>query len=56
MQGRERVCAIQPACRLAGVLSEALGAFLAVLDAYTLADLAAPRRRLAALAALPAPG
>ncbi len=56
MQGRARACAIQPACRLAGVLSEALAALLAVLDGYTLADLIAPRRRLAALLDLPAPG
>ncbi len=53
MQGQERVCAIQPACRLKGVLAEALEAFLAVLDSYTLADLISPRRRLAALLALP---
>ena len=42
-------CAIQQACGLRSVLGEALGAFLAVLDGYTLADLIAPRRRLAAL-------
>src|SRR5690349_3030902 len=30
-------CVIQPACGLTGVLGEALGAFLAVLDRYTLA-------------------
>jgi len=55
MQGGERVCAIQPACRLKGVLAEALQAFLAVLDRHTLADLIAPRRRLAALLDLPVP-
>ncbi|HYW02804.1 MAG TPA: Rrf2 family transcriptional regulator [Gammaproteobacteria bacterium] len=32
-------CCITPACRLRDVLSEALQAFLAVLDRYTLADL-----------------
>ena len=32
-------CAISPACRLKGMLHEALAAFLAVLDKYTLADL-----------------
>lgn len=33
-------CLISGACRLKGVLHEALDAFLAVLDRYTLADLA----------------
>ena len=32
-------CAIAPACRLRGVLSEAVDAFYEVLDGYTLADL-----------------
>lgn len=32
-------CLIVPACRLKGVLHEALEAFLAVLDRYTIADL-----------------
>ncbi|WNL38634.1 Rrf2 family transcriptional regulator [Halomonas sp. PAMB 3232] len=31
-------CTITPACRLRPILGEALGAFLAVLDRYTLAD------------------
>jgi Rrf2 family nitric oxide-sensitive transcriptional repressor len=43
-------CKIDGACRLKGVLAEALNAFLAVLDGYTLADLVvdrgAPLRRL----------
>ena len=34
-------CVITPACRLQKVLGEALDAFLAVLDGYTLADLTA---------------
>ncbi len=34
-------CVVAKACRLRGVLGEALLAFLAVLDRYTLADLAA---------------
>lgn len=38
-------CAIQQACGLRSVLGEALGAFLAVLDGYTLADLVARRRK-----------
>jgi Rrf2 family nitric oxide-sensitive transcriptional repressor len=37
-------CVITPACGLRAVLGEALGAFLAVLDGYTLADLVARRR------------
>jgi Rrf2 family transcriptional regulator, nitric oxide-sensitive transcriptional repressor len=32
-------CLISPRCRLRGVLKEALAAFLATLDRYTLADL-----------------
>lgn len=39
-------CPIAPACALRGVLGEALDAFLAVLDRYTLADLLGPRRAL----------
>ena len=37
-------CAIDGACGLRPVLSEALAAFLSVLDGYTLADLVARRR------------
>lgn len=32
-------CLVTPACRLKGVLEEASEAFMAVLDAYTIADL-----------------
>lgn len=39
-------CPIAPACALAPALDEALTAFLAVLDRYTLADLVAKPRRL----------
>ena len=38
-------CAIEPACGLRSVLHEALAAFLAVLDGYTLEDLVARRRK-----------
>jgi len=44
--GGER-CSIARLCRLRGVLGEAVGAFLAVLDRYTLADLVANREALA---------
>lgn len=36
-------CVIAPACVLTGTLGTALAAFMAVLDATTLADLVAPR-------------
>lgn len=39
MQANGRACAISPACRLKGMLHEALAAFLTVLDKYTLADI-----------------
>ncbi len=39
-------CALTPACRLKGVLAEALEAFFRVLDSYTLADLVAPENTL----------
>ena len=39
-------CAITPACRLRGALAEARTAFLAVLDAYSLADLVSNREPL----------
>ena len=42
-------CAIAPVCKLAGVLEEALGAFYAVLDRHTLADLVQNRSRLASI-------
>jgi Rrf2 family nitric oxide-sensitive transcriptional repressor len=46
-------CMISGSCMLSKVLQEALAAFLAVLDRYTLADLIAPRQPLAALLGLP---
>lgn len=36
-------CVIAPVCRLSGVLSEAVTAFLAVVDRYSLADLMSAR-------------
>jgi Rrf2 family nitric oxide-sensitive transcriptional repressor len=39
-------CPIVPACVLRDVLEKAGSAFLEVLDGYTLADLAAPRKEL----------
>jgi Rrf2 family transcriptional regulator, nitric oxide-sensitive transcriptional repressor len=45
----EKLCIIGGACTLTTALRTALAAFLAVLDQYTLADLIAPRRRLASL-------
>ena len=47
-------CAISPACRLKGMLHEALGAFLAVLDKYTLADIVQNRAMLGPLLGLSA--
>ena len=46
-------CRIEPACVLRRALREALDAFLAVLDRYTLADLLAPRAELGRLLGLP---
>ena len=40
-------CSIADICRLRGILGEAIGAFLAVLDRYTLADLVVNRQALA---------
>ncbi len=44
----DSACPIAPLCQLAPALDEALQAFLAVLDRYTLADLTAKRRQLTA--------
>ncbi|HEX3991545.1 MAG TPA: Rrf2 family transcriptional regulator [Acetobacteraceae bacterium] len=49
------VCAISEICVLQAVLHEALAAFLAVLDRFTLADLVAPRARLTTLLGITAP-
>jgi len=42
-------CAIEPACVLKRALREAVQAFLAVTDGYTLADLIRPQRRIQGL-------
>lgn len=42
-------CRISPACTLKGMLSEALAAYLAVLDKYTIADIVQNRARLGSL-------
>ncbi|MDE2336291.1 MAG: Rrf2 family transcriptional regulator [Alphaproteobacteria bacterium] len=47
--GDKPLCIISPACRLKGVLNEALKAFLGVLDSYTLKDLCVRARALAVL-------
>ncbi len=51
-------CIITPSCRLRRALGEALAAFLAVLDGYTLADLlgGGSASELAFLLGLPPPG
>lgn len=46
-------CCIAPSCRLRGVLSEAMAAFHAVLDRYTLADLVQNASQLATLLFVP---
>jgi Rrf2 family transcriptional regulator, nitric oxide-sensitive transcriptional repressor len=46
---RRGYCPIQRVCVLRGVLSDATEAFLAVLDAHTLADLIKPHRVLSSL-------
>lgn len=50
-QGR---CVISPACALKPVLGEAMDAFFAVLDGYTLADLLKPGPKLGRRLGLPA--
>ena len=46
-------CRLTPSCVLKSVIYEALQAFLAVLDRYTLQDLLGPKRELAELLAIP---
>ncbi len=47
--GEGQRCVIQDGCVLQHALGDALGAFLAVLDRYTLADLVAPQQALVGL-------
>jgi Rrf2 family nitric oxide-sensitive transcriptional repressor len=50
--GTGNECLLTPSCVLKGVLGEALQAFLAVLDEYTLADIIRQKRSLTALLGL----
>lgn len=49
MRGDGGLCAISPACRLKGVVGEAMEAFLGVFDSFTLADIVRNRPELAEL-------
>jgi Rrf2 family transcriptional regulator, nitric oxide-sensitive transcriptional repressor len=49
-------CIIQPACGLTGVLDQAIAAFMAVLDAHTVADLVGRRDTLVELLGRPSVG
>lgn len=46
-------CVVAPACGLTGILKEALAAFMAVLDRYTLANLLTRKLDLSMLFAMP---
>lgn len=48
-------CPIAPACTLKGAISEALNAFISVLDRYSLADVARNKRQLAPLLRIDTP-
>lgn len=52
LQAGGGACAISPTCRLKGIVSEALEAYLAVFDRHTLADLSHNGGELATLLAL----
>jgi Rrf2 family nitric oxide-sensitive transcriptional repressor len=49
-------CIIQPACGLTGALDQAIAAFMAVLDTYTVADLVKQRDALGGLLGRPSGG
>ena len=53
--GQRGYCPIERICVLSGVLRDATEAFLAELDAYTLADLIKPRKGLSSLLVLDQP-
>jgi Rrf2 family nitric oxide-sensitive transcriptional repressor len=46
-------CCLAPACRLRGVLADAVHAFYSVLDRYTLADVVKNRDELANILFIP---
>lgn len=48
-QGGANECVITPACRLKGMLGEAVDAFLSVLDQYTIENLVRRNKKLHAL-------
>lgn len=48
-------CVIRPACKLTGAIGQAVSAFLAVLDSFTLADVADEPEALLALFPAPEP-
>ncbi len=48
-------CPLAPECRFGKILQQALAAFLAVLDGYTLADLVAPGTQLKSLLGIDIP-
>jgi len=54
-QTADNQCRISPSCRLREVLGEALDAFLAVFDRYTLADLLEPKDESSRLLGLDLP-
>ena len=47
--GEHNQCAIAPACRLAGILDDAMKAFYGVLDRHTIADLVHNKARIASI-------
>ena len=53
--GADNACAITGSCNLPGIVTEALAAFLAVMDRHSLADLALQPDAFAPLAARPEP-